>query len=77
MHFMALFGYESGADIAEEIKVVRDMARKQGCKTAKDFADLMQEIIGRNVQSASALSETERAEIINFFRQKMEAYGYG
>lgn len=53
------------AQVADEIKQVRSLAQQYGCKTANDFSELMQSLVGRTVKAASELtSNTERAAVI-------------
>ncbi|MDD2999469.1 MAG: hypothetical protein PHV05_10450, partial [Candidatus Riflebacteria bacterium] len=57
---------ENAGDIAAEVKQVREAAQKYGCKTIKDFAELMQVIVGRHIPNATSLDRSERAQVLEF-----------
>lgn len=53
------------AQVAAEIKQVRTMAQRYGCKSQKDFSELMFTITGEEFSSASQLTNnTQRASVI-------------
>lgn len=63
---------ESAGDIAAEVKQVRQAAQKYGCKTIKDFAELMQVIIGKHIPNATSLNRVERAQVLDFLNAAIQ-----
>jgi hypothetical protein len=58
-------GKATGEIIAEQ-KQIRKLAQAYGCKTATDFSELMELVIGRPVEAASALNDDERGKCIDW-----------
>lgn len=56
-------------DVAAEIKLIRSLAQKYGCKTVEQFKQCMEVAAGRAVEAASALSNDERKKAIEFLTE--------
>ena len=56
-------------DVAAEIKLIRSLAQKYGCKTVEQFKECMQIAAGRAVEAASALGDDERKAAIAFLTE--------
>jgi hypothetical protein len=56
-------------DVAAEIKLIRSLAQKYGCKTVEQFKECMQIAAGRAVEAASALGDDERKKAIEFLTE--------
>ncbi len=54
----------SAGEIAAEIKQIRSLAQKYGCKSADDFAQTMEIITGARIENAQALSADQRQAAI-------------
>ena len=63
---------KSAGEIAAEIKQIRSLAQKYGCKTVADFAQCMQVAAGRAVDAATELSDDERARAIEFLTEAVK-----
>lgn len=59
---------KTGAQIAAELKEIRDAAIKQGARTSKDFGDLMKIWVCRSVPNATELSAEEREKALAMAR---------
>lgn len=62
---------ENAGDIAAEVKQIRESARKYGCKTIKDFTELMHIIIGKHVPNATSLDRNERTQVLEFLNSAL------